>query len=242
VRAFRRFSWAGALAAGALLVSSAALGHDLITPEAAERYVAQAQQNVAIVASRDPAPRRAEANVALGRDLDEIRELLNRDLASHGKVQGLPSNLLIARLKAVGAPLSWSDSLGRYAAAVGYYQAALELDPNGRLANDAIYGYLYGTFYDGFRDDPLQPLTRDAALLRTQLDLGERFIREFPRDRNLEEVKFITAVLYVRAARAGGTDASRSAARARELLRQFERDYPNSMRTAAVPVLLDALR
>ena len=132
--------------------------------------------------------------------------------------------------------------LGRYAAPVGYYQAALELDPNGRLANEAIYGYLYGTFYDGFRDDPLQPLTRDAALLRTQLDLGERFVREFPRDRNLEEVKFITAVLYVRAARAGGTDASRSAARARELLRQFERDYPDSMRTAAVPVLLDALR
>lgn len=242
MRAFGRSCWAGALAAGALLAASAALGHDLITPEAAERYVAQAQQNVAIIASRDPAPRRAAANVALGRDLDEVRELLNRDIASHGKVQGLPSNLLIARLKAVGAPLPWSDSLGRYAAPVGYYQAALELDPNGRLANEAIYGYLYGTFYDGFRDDPLQPLTRDAALLRTQLDLGERFVREFPRDRNLEEVKFITAVLHVRAARAGGPDASRSAARARELLRQFERDYPDSMRTAAVPVLLDALR
>jgi hypothetical protein len=42
--------------------------------------------------------------------------------------------------------------------------------------------------------------------------------------------------------RAGGADASRSAARAKELLTQFERDYPNSMRTAAVPVLRDALR
>ena len=67
-------------------------------------------------------------------------------------------------------------------------------------------------------------------------------MREFARDRNLEEVKFITAVLHVRAARAGGADASRSAARAKELLTQFARDYPNSMRTAAVPVLLDALR
>jgi hypothetical protein len=56
----------------------------------------------------------------------------------------------------------------------------------------------------------------------------------------VEEVRFIFAIAHVRAARAG-VDTKRFAARARELLNQFQRDYPQSLRTAAVPVLLDAL-
>ena len=34
--------------------------------------------------------------------LDEIRELLNRDVATHGKVQGLASNYLVAELAQLG--------------------------------------------------------------------------------------------------------------------------------------------
>ena len=236
-----RFAARALLATAIGLAASGARGHDLITPEAADRYLAVAEQSVSVMKSRAPAARRAEASVALGRMLDEVRDLLNRDIATHGKVQGLPSNLLIDRLKAAGTPLPWSDRLGRYGAATAYYATALELDPAGKRTNDAIYGYLYGTFYDSFRDDPLSPFPQDPALVRTQLTLGERFLREFPGDANAEEVKFITAVVYVRAARSGGPDARRLGARARELLQQFGREYPGSMRTAAVPVLLEAL-
>jgi hypothetical protein len=224
----------------ALCVASAALAHDLITADGAERYLAQAEQYLAVIRSRDPAPRRADAQLSLARMQDEIRDLLNRDLAMHGKVQGLPSNLVIERLKAAGAPLPWSDRLGRYAAPVERYRAALELDGKGRRASEALFGLVCGLFYDSFRDDPLQSLAEEPASSRALIELGERFVHDFPADPNVEEARFIVALAYVRAARSGA-DPKRLPARARELLAGFQRDYPDSLRTAAVPVLLDAL-
>lgn len=241
--AIRSSGWlrvASALIVATLDPGAAAFAHDLITAEAAERYLGQAQQNVATIRSRDPAPQRAQAHLALARMQDEIRELLNRDLAMHGKVQGLPSQLVVDRLKLAGAPLPWSERLGRYAAPVEHYRLALELDRKGRHAGEASYGLLYGTFYDSFRDDPLQSIAEEPVTSRTLIELGSRFVSDHPTDANVEEARFIVAIAHVRAARSG-TDAKRFAARALELLTQFQRDYPDSLRTAAVPVLLDAL-
>ncbi|MBX9962691.1 MAG: hypothetical protein K2Y35_06545 [Burkholderiales bacterium] len=214
--------------------------HDLITAEAAERYIAQAQRNAATIRSREAAPKRAEAHLALARMQDEIRDLLNRDLAMHGRVQGLPSYLVVERFKAAGTPLPWSERLGRFGAPVEHYTAAYDLDPKGAGANDALYGVLYGRFYDSFRDDPLKSLDAEPGGSRILIDAGERFVRDFPRDGNVEEVRFIVAVAWVRVARAGG-DSRPSAARARELLLRFQQDYPGSLRAAAVPVFMDAL-
>lgn len=225
---------------GGLGTAAPVRAHDLITAEAAERYIAQAQRNVAVIRSREPAPRRAEANLALARMQDEIRDLLNRDLAMHGRVQGLPSNLVVERFKTLGAPLPWAERLGRFGAPVEYYAAAYDLDPKGPDANDALYGVVYGRFYDGFRDDPLTSLDAEPAASNALIDAGERFVRDFPRDANLEEVRFIVAVAWVRVARIGH-DARRNSARARELLEQFRKDYPDSLRSAAVPVMLEAL-
>ena len=225
---------------GGLAGAACAHAHDLITAEAAERYIAQAQRDVAVIRGPEPASRRAEAHLALARMQDEIRDLLNRDLAMHGRVQGLPSNLVVARFKVAGAPLPWSERLGRFAAPVAYYTAAYDLDPKGPGANEALYGVLYGRFYDGFRDDPLTSLDPEPASSNALIDAGERFVRDFPRDAHLEEVRFIVAIAWVRVAR-GGSDARRSAARARELLERFRQDYPTSLRAAAVPVMLEAL-
>jgi hypothetical protein len=230
------------LAGAALLaVAATAASHDLITPESAERYVARARTSVGFAASREPAPVRASATLDLAKMLDEIRDLLNRDIATHGRVQGLPSNLLIEQLKQAGSPLAWSERLGRYAAPVDLYRGALELDPRGRRAGEALFGLLYGSFYDGFRDDPLKPVVPDGPALLPLVEAGERFVREFPRDANAEEGRFIAAIIRVRAARAGLPDRKAHAARARELLRDFQHDYPDSLRSAAVPVLIESL-
>ncbi|MFN9390241.1 MAG: hypothetical protein ACK6DF_11995 [Betaproteobacteria bacterium] len=232
----------GALPAACLaLCSGVVRAHDLITAEAADRYVAQARAWVAVAAAKEPPAARADASVSLARMLDEIRDLLNSDLATHGRVQGLPSHLLIERLKEAGSPLGWAERLGRYGAPVQWYRTGLDLDPRGRRAGEALFGWLSGSFYDGFRDDPLKPLAPDTAGLLPLIEAGERYAREFPRDANLEEGRFITAILRVRAARAGLPERKVHGARARELLRDFQRDYPDSLRSAAVPVLLDAL-
>lgn len=219
---------------------TAARAHDLITAEAAERYLSQANEHLATIRSREPAPRRAEAHAGLARLQDEIRDLLNRDIAMHGKVQGLPSNLVIERLRAAGAPLNWADRLGRYAAPVEHYRTALDLDRKGRRSGEAMYGLLYGTFYDSFRDDPLQSIASEPSTSRVLVELGESFVADHPRDADIEEARFIVAIAHVRLARAGPA-VSRQTARARDLLVRFLRDYPDSLRAAAVPVLLEAL-
>lgn len=244
VRRWRRVK-AGNFARVLLLIGSLGAAahvraHDLITAEAAERYIAQAQRNVTTIRSREAAPKRAEAHLALARMQDEIRDLLNRDLAMHGRVQGLPSNLVVERFKAIGTPLTWSERLNRFGAPVEHYAAAYDLDPKGPGANDALYGVVYGKFYDSFRDDPLTSLDVEPASSNALIDAGERFVRDFPRDANLEEVRFIVAVASVRVSRSGG-DAKRNATRARELLERFRQDYPDSLRAAAVPVMLEAL-
>lgn len=225
----------GSLGAGAFVQA-----HDLITAEAAERYIEQAQRSVATIRSREAAARRAEAHLALARMQDEIRDLLNRDLAMHGRVQGLPSNLVIERLKTAGAPLPWSERLGRFAAPVEHYGAAYDLDPQGGVANAALYGVVYGRFYDSFRDDPLASLDLEPASSNALIEAGERFVHSYPRDANVEEVRFIVAVAWVRVARSGA-GTKHSAARARDLLERFRKDYPDSLRSAAVPVMLEAL-
>ncbi len=229
-----------ALAFAATCQWPAACAHDLITAEAVERYLSQANEHLATIRSSEPAPRRAEAQVGLARLLDEIRDLLNRDIAIHGKVQGLPSNFVIARLRAAGAPLNWADRLGRYAAPVEHYRAAMDLDRKGRRSGEAMYGLLYGTFYDSFRDDPLQSIASEPSTSRVLVEVGESFVADHPGDVNVEEGRFIVAIAHVRLARAGPA-ARQHAVHARDLLARFQRDYPDSLRAAAVPVLLEAL-
>ena len=212
-------------------------------PKLPQRYLAEAAQSLAVVQSREPAPRRAEANVALGRMLDEIRELLNRDLATHGQVQGLPSNLLLKELKARGAPLDFSAAQGRFLASVEYYRAALRLSPDATTACEATLRWMRGYFYDSFEDDPLEPRNQSWDELKDQIALGERYVRRCPEHPEMEEGKFILLVHYVQAACSTSDAAMRAhyVTRGRDAATEFRGHYPDSLRAAAIPVLLDKL-
>ena len=237
--------WPGLAFAGMLLacLSAPALAHDLITGEAAERYLLQADEQLEMLDARRSAAQRAQASYALGRMLDEIRDLLNRDLATHGRVQGLPTQRLVAELDARGLTLRVSPRLGRFPANLRYYREALRLSPEGPRAADAAFALLQGYFYDSFRDDPLQPLDRSWSELEEQIGVGERFLERAPQHPGREEGEFIVLVHYVRAARDAPDAASRTryARRAREAAERFEARYPDSMRAAALPVLLERL-
>jgi hypothetical protein len=231
----------GLLLLSAWLLTAPVLAHDLISADAAQRYVAQARAELTTISSRAPALQRAEANLALGRMLDEIRDLLNRDLASHGKVQGLPSNYLMAELQSTGVPLNFTQ--GRFLAHVAYYREALRLAPDGPHAAEASLRWMRGAFYDSFEDNPLVVRGQTPEQLREQLGLGERFVQRYPAHAELEEVQFILLVNMVRAANAlpGARERAAVAARAREAGMGFVGRYPDSMRAAAVPVLLEGL-
>jgi hypothetical protein len=125
---------------------------------------------------------------------------------------------------------------------VELYKTALDLDPKSKRSHEALAGFLFGSFYDSFRDDPLKPINAEGTSLHSLIETGERLARDYPREAFVEEARFITAVALVRAVRAGFGDRKMQTAKARELMTRFQRDYPDSLRSAAIPVFLDALQ
>lgn len=229
----------------ACLLASASPGgwaHDLITAESAERYLADTARRQALTDPRQPARQRAEAHVRLGATLDEIRELLNRDLAAHGAVQGLASQYLVGELARRGTPLAYSDARRRFLANTGHYQDALRIGPDEPTTEEAQLRLLRGDFYDSFDSDPLASRQRWPELLE-QVALAETLDPGGLSADDREEVQFIAAILYTRAARmAGDASAARSfRSNALATIDAFEAQYPQSLRVSAMSVLRDAL-
>lgn len=224
-----------------LAVAATVRGHDLIDAEATEKYLARADAALATIRGKAAADARARAHHDLGRMLDEIRELLNRDIATHGKVQGLPSNLLVSQLQARGFAFA-PGANGRFTAPVAQYQEALRLQPDGQ-GGDTAYRLLCGRFYDSFDGDPLAAKL-PLPVLQEQIRLAERLLQRSPPHPESEEIEFLLVAHEVLAARAV-TDAKVArghAERARRGAAEFARKHPDSMRRPAVEVLADALR
>ncbi|MGD2141500.1 MAG: hypothetical protein PVH25_13970 [Burkholderiales bacterium] len=230
------------VAVAVMLLAAVASAHDLITAELAEDYLNKATMWHGQAESDADQARRAEAYLHLGVMLDEIRALLNRDLAVHGEVRGLASNYLVAELERTGTPLSYSESRNYFSANSGYYRTALELGLRGESANQARLGLLKGEFYDSFGVDPLDA-SQSPRQLREQLMLADTLLDNGISEPDLEEVRFIATILYARAARSALQAGPRQTYREQALARAaaFERAYPDSMRSAAMPVVRQAL-
>ena len=231
-----------AAVAAALLAAAVANAHDLITADSAQRYLEEARKWQALAASSAAATERAEAQYRIGAMLEEVRELLNRDLAAHGNVQGLPSNYLVAELQRQGVPLAWSEKRRRFSANTQYFEQTLRLAPRGPRAADAGLRLLQGRFYDSFETDPLaadEPWPRLAEQVALAEDLAARELQGDAR----EEVQFIGAILHARASLRAPDAASRRShgRKARQAITAFEARYPDSLRSAVMPILRDAL-
>jgi hypothetical protein len=149
----------------------------------------------------------------------------------------------MSELKARGAELALAPDKSRFLANLQHYREALKLEPSGPVAADAAFRLLQGYFYDSFTNDPLQPGAQTRAQLAEQIRLGEGLLRMHPQHGEREEASFILAIHYVQAARAG-RDAQEQAAfanKARALAGEFLKTYPDSMRAAALPHLLESL-
>jgi len=168
--------------------------------------------------------------------------LLNRDLAAHGVVQGLPSTFLVAELQRQGAPLAWSQQRRRFGANTQYFERSLALAPRGARATDAGLRLLLGRFYDSFESDPLAA-DESWPRLAGQIALAEDLVaRELQGDAR-EEVEFIGAILHARATLLAPDAGSRRShgTKARQAIAAFEARYPDSLRNALMPVLRAAL-
>ncbi len=211
--------------------------HDLITADSASRYLADAGKWRAAAAA-GTAAQRGEAHYRLGLILEEVRALLNQDLAAHGKVQGLASNYLVEELARQGAPLGAGKRGFDFAAE--HFEQALKLAPRAAFAADAGFRILQGAFYASFDDDPLRWRAAGTMSLDTQIALAEDLLARHASHPAREEIEFIAAILYTRASRESRL-ARLYASRARKAIADFSLRYPGSLRAAAMPVLRDAV-
>ena len=113
--------------------------------------------------------------------------------------------------------------------------------PSGPIAAQASFRLLTGYFYDSIGDDPLLPVSQSRAQLSEQIRLGQALRRDFPGHAQREETSFILAIHTMQAARAAVEAGARARflGDARELVAEFVKTYPDSLRTATLRVFLE---
>jgi len=226
-----------------LLFFYQALGHEMIDAERAGIYLKRIREHNAAMAHGRSVEQRAEAHFALGETVARIVEFLNRDLTSHHGELGLANTMIVHELKAQGIELTmWPEAM-RYKSYVKPFERYVALLPEGPRRAEALFRIFQGRFYDSFIYDPLQPIDLDWLDLVVRIKQEEAFLERYPDFRNREEVHFILAADYVRAARQalGANSRMTYAARAQVMLQEFLTAYPNSLRATAAQMLLESL-
>ncbi len=238
--ALRRSAAAAALLVGALAVGTTQ-AHDAIGADARQAYLQKLDRLQRTAQSGAGATARAAAWVEAGRTLDEIRTLLNEDIASHGRTQGLETSILIGQLNATPWRLQPSPQTRLYLANQRPYRDALALDARGAHVPLARFMLLKNHFYDSFTEHPLKPVGQDKATLLEMIDHGE-WLRN-PRNATAdpvidsEEVHFILALHYLQARDSGALPAASCVSRFGELLATFRKRWPSSLKLATLEAL-----
>lgn len=220
-----------------------ATAHDSLSADAIQAYLTRVSELQKELSPGNTSEVRAQASLQLGQTLDDIGDTFNRDIEAHGKVQGLSSNVLISELMARGAPLAYSTRANRFTTNLPYYRDALHWAPSGSIAAEASFRLLKGNFYDSIGADPLQPVAQSQAQLAEQIRLAEALRRDYPRHSEREETSFMLAIHYMQAAR-GAVESSargRFLKSARELIAEFVKTYPASLRATTLTTLLDSI-
>jgi hypothetical protein len=213
------------------------LAHESITTEARKNYLAKLQESYQVQASNPPATVKAKALYQIGATLEEIRDLFNQDIISHGAVKGLESTLLLNELARAGFKMEMSPKIGLYLSQLHYYRDALKLDGKAPYADHARYLLLKNHFYDSFTDNPLAPFSQSKEELIELIDTGERLLKVKENNINAEEVKFILAIHYLQAIQQQLIGKDEGQKKFKKLLAELRKDYPQSLK----PLTLEAL-
>jgi hypothetical protein len=225
------------LTALGLVCSFHAFAHESITTEARKNYLIKLQEQFQIQAANPAAPIKAKALFQLGLTLDEIRDLYNEDIISHGAVNGLESTVLLNELSKAGFKMEMSPKIGLYVSQLQYYRQALQLDDKAAYADHARYLLLKNHFYDSFSDNPLKPFSQTTKELTELIKMGEKLLKAKDANINPEEVKFILAIHYLQAMQQQLIGKEEGQRKFKKLLAELRKDYPQSLK----PLSLEAL-
>ena len=219
------------------ICSLSSWAHDSITTETRQRYILTLQQTQQMLVSSTSAVEKGKAHFMMATTLDEIRDLFNEDIQSHGAVNGLESNVLLAELARGGFMLNKSKQIGLYLSPLEHYRSALSLHPKAGYATLAAYRLFKNQFYDSFTDNPLKPLSQTREELTKLLQIGETLLKSKDSIVNQEEVQFIQAIHTLQAIDQQLLSPADGQKKFKQLLTQLRSQYPQSLK----PLTLEAL-
>ena len=219
------------------ICSLSSWAHDSITTETRQRFILTLQQTQQMLVSSTSAVEKGKAHFMMATTLDEIRDLFNEDIQSHGAVNGLESNVLLAEVARGGFMRFKSKQIGLYLSPLEHYRSALSLHPKAGYATLAAYRLFKNQFYDSFTDNPLKPLSQTREELTKLLQIGETLLKSKDSIVNQEEVQFIQAIHTLQAIDQQLLSPADGQKKFKQLLTQLRSQYPQSLK----PLTLEAL-
>jgi len=220
-----------------ILYSACTWTHESITPEARKNYLAKLLEAQQVQAGNATPVTKAKALYQIGSTLDEIRDLFNQDIISHGAVKGLESTLLLSEVSRAGFKMEMSSKIGLYLSQLHYYRDAIKLDARADFADHARYLLLKNHFYDSFTDNPLAPFAQSREELNDLLAIGESLLKIKQTNISVEEVRFVLAIHYLQATQQQLIPKEEGQKKFKKLLADLRKDYPQSLK----PMTLEAL-
>ncbi len=222
---------------GALWSCAMVQAHDAISADARKAYFSRLDELTKTAQGNAAATIRANAWLEMGKTLDEIRALLNEDIVSHGKTQGLETSVLVNMLNASVHKLQLSPQTKLYLSDPRPYREALALDPRGKQAALARFLLFKHHFYDSFVDHPLKPLKQSKSELLEMISLGESLLTVRDPAIDSEEVHFILGIHYLQALETGAVPKAKCQARVAEIQKKFRSQWPASLKLSTLEAL-----
>jgi hypothetical protein len=227
----------GFLLVGLLLSAMRVEAHDAISADARKVYLSRLDDLTRTAQGNGPVAARANAWLEVGKILDEIRALLNEDIISHGKTQGLETSVLVNMLNASANKLQLSPQTRLYLSDPRPYRESLALDSRGKQAALARFLLFKHHFYDSFVDNPLKPINQSKESLLEMIGFGESLLTLRDPAIDSEEVHFILGLHYLQALDSGALPKTKCQTRVAELLKKFRSQWPSSLKLATLEAL-----
>ena len=219
------------------LTTQMVVAHDSINSEARKNYLVKLQEMQAVADSSAPAAARAKAKYQIAIMVDEIRDLFNQDMISHGIVKGLETSLLLNELARTPSKLEASPKTGLYLSHLSYYREAIKLDPKAPFVDHARYMLLKSHFYDSFADNPLTPFSQSKDELAEMIGLGETLLKSKNPLVSAEEVRFILGIHYLQAINQQVVTKDDGQKKFKKMVQELYKDFPQSLKLLTLEAL-----
>jgi hypothetical protein len=227
----------GLFVAVSVLTTLSAVAHDSINSEARKNYMAKLQDLRNVLNSKEPASVRAKAQYQIATTVDEIRDLFNQDMISHGIVKGLETSLLLNELSRTPDKLEASPKTGLYLSHLKSYREAIRLDPKAPFVEHARFMLLKSHFYDSFSDNPLAPFSQSKEELIEMIGLGEGLLKSKNALVNAEEVRFILGIHYLQAINQQVLSKDDGQKKFKKMVQELQKDFPQSLKLLTLEAL-----